>query len=206
MRDFLLSLASPDTLSWIGFLLLATGLLGEVAVLVEPFEAHWTHKPLGFAFAAVVLVGYVVGHIGDDATTEKFAARATKAEQELHAIKTPRTLPSDKLEKLKACLQTGAKGKVYIRPAIIDTDGPLLAKQLETAFKDAGYDVLQWPQGDSLAWSQAGIFLIVHQLAGVPPHISAVQKCLFEIGIEALGEVDPSHPEDAVSIAIGPRI
>jgi hypothetical protein len=38
MRDFLLSVASPEALSWLGFLLLAAGLLGEVAVLVEPFK------------------------------------------------------------------------------------------------------------------------------------------------------------------------
>jgi hypothetical protein len=42
MREFLLSVASPESLTWLGFLLLAAGLLGEVAVLVEPFEKHWT--------------------------------------------------------------------------------------------------------------------------------------------------------------------
>lgn len=40
MRELLLSVASPQLLSWAGFLLLAAGLLGEVAVLVKPFEAQ----------------------------------------------------------------------------------------------------------------------------------------------------------------------
>src|SRR5690348_15555654 len=106
MRDFLLSLASPETLSWIGFLLLAAGLLGEVAVLVEPFEAHWTHKPLGFAFAAVVLVGYVIGHVGDDATSEAFAARANKAEGTLERMRGHRTLGSVETAELSSRLRS----------------------------------------------------------------------------------------------------
>jgi hypothetical protein len=206
MREFLLSVASPEFLSWLGFLLLAAGLLGEVAVLVEPFENHWTHKPLGFAFAAIVLAGYVIGHIGDDAISERFVARAAKAELELTNIKTPRTLTDENKEKMLKCLQEGPKGKVYIRPVMLDTDGPLLGKQLEEVFKAAGFSVMDWPEGPALSWSKAGIFLIVHQLTNVQPHISAVQKCLFGVGINALGEPDPKHPEDAVSIGIGPRL
>jgi hypothetical protein len=206
MREFLLSVASPEFLSWLGFLLLAFGLLGEVGVLVQPFESHWTHKPLGFAFAALVLVGYVIGHIGDDAISERFAARATKAEAELKNIRSPRTLTPEYKGKLLVCLQNSPKGKVYIRPALIDTDGPLLAKQLEEALKAAEFSVLDWPGGAALSWSRAGVFLIVHQMTDAPAHITAVQKCLFGVGIEAFGEPDPSHPKDAVSIGIGPRL
>jgi hypothetical protein len=206
MRDILLSVASPETLSWVGFLVLAAGLLGEVAILVEPFESHWTHKPLGFGFAAIVLIGYVIGHIGDDAAGEKSAARAAKAEAELTSIRTPRMLAPEKLDKLRTCLQSSPKGKVYIRPAMLDTDGPQLAKQLEDVFKETGFDLVPWPEGASLSWSRAGIFLIVHQLTGVPQHITAIQRCLFAVDLEARGEVDQKHPEDAVSIGIGPRL
>jgi hypothetical protein len=193
MRELLLSIASPGLLSWLGFLLLAAGLLGEVAILVEPFENHWTHKPLGFAFAAVVLAGYVIGHIGDDAISEGFAARAAKAELEFANIKTPRALTDENKEILLKCLQESPKGRVYIRPALLDTDGPLLAKQLEEAFKKADFVVVDWPEGPALGWSKAGIFLIVHQLENAQPHITAVQRCLFSIGIEARGDVDPKH-------------
>jgi hypothetical protein len=151
MRGLLLSVATPEVQSWAGLLLLAAGLLGEVAILVEPFESHWTHKPLGFAFAAIVLIGYVIGHIGDDAAGEKFAARAAKAEKELTAIRTPRTLDPEKINKLRSCLQAGPKGKVYVRPALLDTDGPLLAKQLEDTFRNAGFDVSPWPEGPALS-------------------------------------------------------
>jgi hypothetical protein len=83
MRELLLSVASPQFLSGLGFLLLCAGLLGEVAILVEPLDKHWTHKPLGFAFAAVVLIGVLIGHIGDDEITAKFERRAIRAEEKL---------------------------------------------------------------------------------------------------------------------------
>src|SRR6266851_5081750 len=97
MRQFLLSMASPEFLSWLGLLLLAAGLLGEVAVLVEPFENHWTHKPLGFAFAAIVLIGYVIGHIGDDAISARFESRAKIAEDTLKKLTSDRKLSDEQI-------------------------------------------------------------------------------------------------------------
>jgi hypothetical protein len=132
--------------------------------------------------------------------------RATKAELELEKIRQPRTLSDDNKEKLTSCLRAGPKGKVYIRPSMLDTDGPLFAKHLEEIFEAADFQILDWPEGPAMAWSKAGIFLIVHQLTNVQPHITAVQRCLFRAGIEARGDVDPKHPEDAVSIGIGPRL
>src|SRR5262249_22197324 len=83
MKDLLLSLASPELLISVGFLLLALGLLGEVAVLVEPLESHRSHKLIGFACAAIVLVGYVVGHIGEDAIATRSQERAARAEERI---------------------------------------------------------------------------------------------------------------------------
>ncbi len=98
MRQFLLSMASPEFLSWLGLLLLAVGLLGQVAVLVEPFESHWTHKPLGFSFAAIVLIGYVIGHIGDDAIAARFESRAKTAEETLKKSPLTASYQTNKLE------------------------------------------------------------------------------------------------------------
>jgi hypothetical protein len=151
VRELLLSIASPEFLSWTGFLLLALGLLGEVAVLVEPFEQHWTHKPLGFAFAAVVLVGYVIGHIGDDAITAKFESRATKAKTALERITSHRTIkqPQSMVEKLK--LFAGVPFDVGVQ-----TDGePVdLMSQLAQALTDAGW--IWKPAVGSLAFNIPG--------------------------------------------------
>jgi hypothetical protein len=132
--------------------------------------------------------------------------KAAEATLELTKLKTPRILSQEQREKMKACLSGGPTGRMFIRPSMLDSDGPAFAKQLEEVFKEAGFDVAQWPEGPSLGWSRAGIFLIVHRMTDVPPHITAVQRCLFAAGIEALGDPDPKHPEDAVSIGIGPRI
>jgi hypothetical protein len=88
---------------------------------------------------------------------------------------------------------------------MMDSDGPLLAETLEKIFKDAGFDASDWPE-PAMVWRKAGIFLIVQRLQNVSPHIVAVQRCLWNIGIEARGEPDPKHPDDAVSIGIGPRL
>src|SRR6266511_2000235 len=83
MRELLFSIASPETLSWIGFLLLAFGLLGEVAIFVIPTNRHTLHSLLGLGFAAIVLIGYVTGHIGDDVIFDQVKERAEKAERRL---------------------------------------------------------------------------------------------------------------------------
>src|SRR5216684_6363996 len=124
MRDLLLSLASPASLSRAGFLILAFGLLGEVGVLVIPKEKQSWHNLLGFVFAAVVLVGYLISHIGDDASL-------ANAELELKKIKTPRTISPEQHAKMVNCLRPGPKGPIFIRPAVLGTDAPALAKQLE---------------------------------------------------------------------------
>jgi hypothetical protein len=116
MRDLLLSVVSPEHLSFIGFLVLAAGLLGEVAVLTAPFDEHWSHKPLGFAFAALVLAGYVVGHIGDDEVAARSEARAIKAELELSKIKEPRTISEANQKNCWHACKRAQKGRYLSGP------------------------------------------------------------------------------------------
>lgn len=174
----MLSIASPEFLSWTGFLLLALGLLGEVAVLVEPFEQHWTHKPLGFAFAAVVLVGYVIGHIGDDAITAKFESRATKAETALERITSRRTIkqPQSMVEKLK--LFAGVPFDVGVQ-----TDGePVdLMSQLAQALTDAGW--IWKPAVGSLAFNIPGKPIIAPIVLNGGVQISSSHKADYRNGV-----------------------
>jgi len=100
MRELLLSLASPESLSWVGFLLLVIGLLGEVAVLIVPSQKYVLHASLGLLFAATVVVGVVIEHIGDDAILKAVETRAIKAEQRL----ADRTLSDEKIAEIGAQL------------------------------------------------------------------------------------------------------
>jgi hypothetical protein len=91
---------------------------------------------------------------------------------------------------------------------MLDTDGPPLAKRIEAALKEAGFTPPSEPVpgGDALAWSKAGIFLIVRDLKN-SPHGAQIQRCFKSaMNWEIEGQADPKHPEDAVSIGIGPRL
>jgi hypothetical protein len=218
--DFLSSLSIEDLESWrdtFNLLLITSTLAVCIGVHFEKDgnphavqEYGWALVRRGIAieFALAILLWQLDSVIGTrhKADIASLFDRATKAELELEKIKQPGTISDDKKETLTSCLRASPKGKVYIRPSMLDTDGPLLAKQLEDIFKATDFQTPIWPEGPSMAWSKAGIFLIAHQLTNVQPHISAVQRCLFSVGIEARADVDPKHPEDAVSIGIGPRL
>ncbi len=99
MRELLLSFVAPETLSWIGFVVLAGGLLGDVAILLIP-EKHLWHKLLGLLFAAIVLVGYLLGHMGDDEIAARLNTRATVAENKLDKLTSDRSLTDAQLRKI----------------------------------------------------------------------------------------------------------
>ena len=200
MRALLLSFATTESLSKIGFIILAIGLLGDVGVLLIP-DKNLSHKLLVLGFAAIVLIGYLIGHIGDDEI-------AGRANAELDRIKSPRVITDSQYAAFVECLKPGPKGPVYVRRGMLDTDGPPLAKRIEAALKEAGFTPPSEPVpgGDALAWSKAGIFLIVRDLKN-SPHGAQIQRCFKSaINWEIEGQADPKHPEDAVSIGIGPRL
>ena len=141
MRDLLLSIWSPEHLTWVGFLLLAFGLLGEVGVFIIPTEKHSLHNALGFAFAAVVLVGYVVGHIGDDAISARFEARAIAAETELKKIKSPRTIDTADRDKLMACLEGAPKGPVTVLAKRFDGEAENVRELLLAILSKAHFEL-----------------------------------------------------------------
>ena len=175
---------------------------------VQDYGWALVRRGIAIEFALAILLWQIDSTLG---VRHKFEiaslfGRATKAELELEKIKLPRWLNDENKEKLLVCLRGGPKGKVFIRPSILDTDGPQLAKQLGDIFTAAGFETPTWPEGDAMSWSRDGIFLIVHQLTNVPPHIVTVQRCLMSVGLDARGDPDPKHPEDAVSIGIGPRL
>ena len=206
MRDCFLSIASPEPISWAGFLLLVTALLGEVAVPTIP-EKYLSHKLLVVLFGGLAVIGYAIERIGDDEILSRLTVRAETAELELKTIKTPRTINDDQYAKFVACLKAAPKGPVYVRPGMVDTDGPVLAKRIEGALKDAGFapPAQPFPGGNALSWSTAGVFLIVKDMTN-SPHGAQIQRCFKSaLNWSVVGYPDPNHPEGAVSIGIGPR-
>jgi hypothetical protein len=209
MRELLLTLASPGTLSWIGFILLAGGLLGEVGVYVLSPKWEALHGGLVFAFAAIVLVGYVIGHIGDDESFRIVSARAKTAEAQLKEIASPRTITPEERAKFISCMKaTSERGPVFIRPGIVNSDAPLIGEDLDKIFDEIGGfpKGLAWPGGPALSWAATGIFLVVIDLQHAPQHATNIQRCFWEAGRKIFGYADPKHPADAVSIGIGPRL
>lgn len=81
MREFLLSVATPESLSQIGFLIFAFALLGEIGVQLLRWKV--LRRVLAVVFAGAILAGHLINRIGDE-------ARVTAAENELSALKAPR--------------------------------------------------------------------------------------------------------------------
>jgi hypothetical protein len=159
------------------------------------------------AFLALSLVVVdTVLTIRQQAAIASLYDRASKAEQELVKIKEERRITPDQHGKLVACLRPGPKGPVYLRPGVLDTDGPKLAKQLEEIFKEVEFPLPTWPGGPAVMWTTAGWYIIVVDLNHAPFHATLIQKCFWEAGLPIYGQADPKHPADAVSIGIGPRL
>jgi hypothetical protein len=98
MGPLLLSLLPPETLSWIGFVVLISAMLGEVAVNLIPARRRAFHVAAAFGFAALAVAGYSIERVGDDAITEALKNRATSAESALVKLKAPRTLVPERQE------------------------------------------------------------------------------------------------------------
>jgi hypothetical protein len=139
MRELLLTIASPGTLSWVGFILLAGGLLGEVGVYLLSPKWEALHGGLVFSFAALVLAGYVIGHIGDDESFRIVSERAKIAEGQLKEITSPRTISAEERAKFISCMKaTSERGPVFVRPGIVNSDAPLIGEDLEKIFDEIG--------------------------------------------------------------------
>jgi hypothetical protein len=220
MRDFLLSIAAPETLIWIGFILLAAGLLGEVAVLTAPFETHWTHKPVGFTCAAIVLVGYVIGHIGDDAMASRFERRATDAEKALNELKLsgvpkpPRTLSDSQQTKIAEEIRPWA-GQLSTFNVAQDTNSISLLRLLRKTVEMGGWKLGGSQIGD-IEMDGAGVVIGIGVEIQVHPDsahgttmagaANALASALAEVGIAAKAVVNPSLKKaEAINIVVGER-
>ncbi len=208
MRQFLLSMASPEFLSWLGLLLLAVGLLGQVAVLVEPFESHWTHKPLGFSFAAIVLIGYVIGHIGDDAIAARFESRAKTAEETLKKITSDRVLSDEQVGAIVQKIRSFA-GQEYHITTFWEMREPLaIANRVLAALQSAAWKFVP-PASPTFLIGGEGVQVWVHPAADeqVRKAANTLVDALNGADMAAvLKEQNPQNPKDnKIGINIGTK-
>jgi outer membrane murein-binding lipoprotein Lpp len=146
-----------------------------------------------------------------DASAAKERTAQLEIELENEQLKTmaieerqkPRSLDAHRAD-LLTCLGASEKGAVYIRVGFVDTEAQLYAKQLEDLFREAGFEIKQWPIG-GLGWSKLGIFMIVRDVQKAPTYAVTVQECFMKNGIDMIGYADANHPDGEVSIGVGSK-
>jgi len=141
MGTFLLSVTSPESLSWIGFVVLAIALVGEAATCIIPAKWGTLHREAAFAFAILAAGGYAVERVGDDAIIDVLKDRTKTAEAVLAKIPKSRTLTTEQSNKLQAALKSfsGEYMDVRIYPNNSEIKG--IEKQLEDALMGAGWQI-----------------------------------------------------------------
>jgi hypothetical protein len=184
MGNFLLSIASAETLSWIGFVVLGAALLGEAAVAIIPARWETLHKELAFGFAILAAGGYAVERLGDDTIVHGLDARATKAETEVTRLRAARTLTPERQQFVADAVKPfpGQRYRAAISQAA--DDGPTFWSSLHAALEKGDWAYL--PAGrPSIGIPAAGI-----PLAAIP-------------GVEIL--YDPARDQDigVAALALG---
>jgi hypothetical protein len=104
MGTFLLSITSAESLSWIGFVVLAIALIGEAGICVIPAKWEKMHRDGAFAFAILAAAGYAVERVGDDAILDALKMRATSAEDTLKKITADRSLTDEQVARMASML------------------------------------------------------------------------------------------------------
>lgn len=220
MRELLLAVASPGTLSGIGFVVLALSLLGEVAVLVVPTERHVLHNVLGLGFAAGVLVGYLIGHIGDDEAFKIVSDRATLAENKLKRFE-PRDLTSSQRASVVAAIEQ-FKGQKYSGSVVQGLDdgcsfwkilyGVLnAAKWAYVPLAQNTFRTCDPPAGIPIA-SEPGVSILVHseKAKEIEGAANALASVLTKQGIKTATRTNPyatTNPDEqsTLTIVVGVR-
>jgi hypothetical protein len=226
MGDFLLSIASPDSLSWTGFVVLAIALLGEAAIFIIPENFHG-----GFAFAFAVLAagGYAVERVGDDAIIDGLKVRITTDEKTITALKSATPgLPDRSLtleqQRLVAEAVKLFPGTPFVVSILNDPEPIDLLPQIENPLIAAHWVEKDWPPGNSsviIQYTRAGkpgvglntvrvlyVQADVSRASDLGPAAIALANVLKAEGIAAkaeVGQMPDTMDKNAVQIQIGKK-
>src|SRR5262245_55886885 len=156
MSDLFLGIADPEFWRNCGYALLATGLIGTVAVILLLERKPRLQKGLALLFIAMVLAGLGVTRFGNNALLSEARERAREAELELAKLKTPRTLTPEAQRRVAATLQKFAGQEFEGQVAPGSEDARPLWEELDKALRAANW-VRMAPSGLAVGDPPAGI-------------------------------------------------
>jgi hypothetical protein len=168
MRDFLLGMASPEFWRNAGYLLVALGVIGIVAVML--FADHQRRLRKGLLFVAVLLAGLALARFGESALLAEARERADEAELELAKIKTPRMLTPEAQRRVAAKVKQFAGQEFAGQVAPGSDDARPLWETLDKALTAAGW-VRVPPIGLAVGDPPAGVPLVPN--SGVTAFVAA---------------------------------
>jgi hypothetical protein len=187
-------------------------LLAHVKLLTFPLENHWMHKLFGFSFAAIVLVGYLIGHIGDDAISAGFAERAKLAEARL-AEMAPRRLKDEQISKMSAVLSSAPPAPVVVVSRFLDPEGKDFADDLASVINQGHWQTARYEN-----WTRADKGIFVATAEGTsqpfPPQIGTLVAALTAANInykqitisgDDLYRVSPAFQPNVLYLLVGAK-
>src|SRR6185437_15527214 len=117
MGNFLLSITSPETLSWTGFIGLLIALVGEAAIYIVSKKWKLFHREAAFLFAILAAGSYAIERVGDDAIISGLKQHNERLGAQLKAIKKPRLLTFEQRENLVGKLKPFEKQQYFLSVA-----------------------------------------------------------------------------------------
>ena len=170
MRDFLLGMASPEFWRNGGYLLVAAGVVGILAVILFHDPKRRLRKGLALLFVALLLGGFVLMRFGNSELLAEARERADEAEHELAKLKMPRMLTPEAQRRVAAKLQRFAGQEFAGQVAPGSDDARPLWETLDKALTAAGW-VRVPPIGLAVGDPPAGVPLVPN--SGVTAFVAA---------------------------------
>jgi hypothetical protein len=135
----------------------------------------------------------------------KLEAKAAQLQLDLEkerAARLPRSISAPNRTKLLACLNSGPKGPVIVVPKTFDEEAESYAKQIHDTLVQAQFEIRPLTGPRPFGFGVAGAFLLVNDLANLPPHAGHIQSCFLQIGVELLGYSNPKDVPDSGVVVI----
>jgi hypothetical protein len=170
MRDFLLGMASPEFWRNGGYLLVAAGVIGILAVILFHDPKRRLRKGLALLFVALLLMGFALMRFGNAELLAEARERADEAEHELAKLKMPRMLTPEGQRRVAAKLQRFAGQEFAGQVAPGSDDARPLWETLDKALTAAGW-VRVPPIGLAVGDPPAGVPLVPN--SGVTAFVAA---------------------------------
>jgi hypothetical protein len=149
-----------------------------------------------------VLIGYVIGHIGDDAISARFVARALKAESKLAA----RSLSDAEVAEIAASLKQFSQQEFAI--ASYGGEAASLAVRLKQLLESAGWKWFE-PQSQILPLpGTVGIQVWAYSEGSGRDAARTLVKALNDKSIDAMllpAEKAQSSPDNKIEIIVGAK-